>query len=250
LITLSRPSPLGLLAFVLVTGGVIGMTRDRSAEVSVEPCVSADGACDQYLLATAGSATGAPPEVLAEDFCRNVGYLCAPLELNAETQLRRWRDFEGTLVVHVPLPEGVDPSSARRMQLAASQGIRAWHDQPFPILTDLRGDRDPHFSVSWTASLGGRQIGVARTRWAPFKGLEVLGIELVTQDPTRFGQPVEPRQLRLTAAHEMGHALGLQHSDTRRDVMYPENTANSMSAQDYRSIEVLYRTEDGTIIRR
>jgi hypothetical protein len=32
--------------------------------------------------------------------------------------------------------------------------------------------------------------------------------------------------------------------------MYPSNTATSMSAQDYRSVEVLYQTRDGTVVTR
>ena len=64
----------------------------------------------------------------------------------------------------------------------------------------------------------------------------------------RSGSPRDPAQVRLTAAHEMGHALGLPHSDSQRDVMYPTTTATSMSARDYRTIEVLYATPDGTVI--
>ena len=125
-----------------------------------------------------------------------------------------------------------------------------WSGQPFEILADLRGDRNPHFAVRWTPSLGGSQIGVARTQWSPAKGLEVISVELVTRSPFDPSRSADPNQVRLTAAHEMGHALGLQHSDASRDIMYPTNTATSMSAQDFRSIEVLYRMEDGTQIRR
>jgi predicted Zn-dependent protease len=56
--------------------------------------------------------------------------------------------------------------------------------------------------------------------------------------------------VQLTAAHEMGHALGVPHSGSERDVMYPSNTATSLSAQDYRSMEALYDFEDGTEIVR
>jgi predicted Zn-dependent protease len=165
-------------------------------------------------------------------------------------RLQRWRAIDGPLVVHVPRPpfeNGIDPVA---LQQAAILGVRAWNNQPFPILVDTRGDRNPHFAISWKGTLSGMQIGVARTQWSPETGLTVVSIELAMRnpyDPTRMN---EPRQVRLTAAHEMGHALGLGHSDSERDVMYPTNTASAVSARDRRTMEALYEMTDGTEISR
>lgn len=40
------------------------------------------------------------------------------------------------------------------------------------------------------------------------------------------------------------------HSDNSRDVMYPTNTATSLSAQNYKTMGALYALEDGTTILR
>ena len=61
---------------------------------------------------------------------------------------------------------------------------------------------------------------------------------------------ISPQQLLLTAAHEMGHALGLPHSDSERDVMYPTNTARSLSTRDFRTLGALYRLPNGALIRK
>ena len=248
-----RPSPLSLLALLLVGGGVASLLGD-GLPWNEDPaaCDPLERACESDAGATNSPSdhTAPAPTLSAGNTCIDVGYLCAELAQNEGIRLQRWRNFEGTLVVHVPLPNSEDPAVGRALQRAAAQGLRAWNGQPFLILADLRGDRDPHFTIRWTPSLGGSQLGVARTRWSPSTGLTVLSIELVTRNPFRPGQVADARQIRLTAAHEMGHALGLAHSDTRRDIMYPTNTATSMSAQDYRTIEVLYRMQDGTLIRR
>ncbi|MDA0312848.1 MAG: matrixin family metalloprotease, partial [Gemmatimonadetes bacterium] len=82
-------------------------------------------------------------------------------------------------------------------------------------------------------------------------GLEVLGLELATRSPFRPERVIDGRQILLTAAHEMVHALGLlMHRDNERDVMYPTNTATSLSAQDYKTMEALYALGDGTRISR
>ena len=104
--------------------------------------------------------------------------------------------------------------------------------------------------MNWYRGLGANQIGRARTQWSPQTGLQVLSLDLATRSPFS-SRVIEFRQIRLTAAHEMGHALGLlMHSDSQRDVMYPSNTATSLSARDYRTMEALYELEDGTRIVR
>jgi len=98
--------------------------------------------------------------------------------------------------------------------------------------------------------VSGNQIGVAHTRWSPASGLEVISLQLASRNPFDPSRTIDPRQIRLTAMHEMGHALGLPHSDSPRDVMYPSNTTTTLSAQDYVTMEALYAMEDGTEIVR
>lgn len=204
-------------------------------------------------LQTGGDGRGADavahPTLSADDFCNDVGYLCAGLSDTESLHLQRWKHHDGTVVVHIPPPEGLPSGDARALQRAAARGVRAWNEQPFPILVDLRGDRDPHFSVRW-GRYSGTRLGVTRTTWSRNTGLVVDFIELGMMHPGGRGEAADPRQVRLTAAHEMGHALGLPHSDSPRDVMYPTNTATSMSAQDYRTVEVLYGLPDGTTVTR
>lgn len=251
----------GTLALVGVVGvfqgrGTLGSTGDVCNDVQDPRCGAEAGAMveahhpPRAPAAGAGPAAIAAPRLAAAEACGNVGYLCAELEIARSIRLRRWKDFSGTLVVHVPRPDFESPEDGIALQQAAAIGLRAWNRQPFEISTDTRGDRQAHFAVRWVRSLGGSQIGMARTEWSGVTGLRVISLELATRNPYDPSVLMDPRQIRLTAAHEMGHALGLPHSNAPRDVMYPTNTATSMSAQDYRTMESLYALPDGTEILR
>lgn len=214
-----------------------------------DPCgTPGDDAC----LEGGGPAAWEPTEtadairaiLYADEVCQRSAYLCAALDEDGRVPIRRWRALDGPLVVHVPPPPLPDRGAALELQRAASAGIRLWNGQPFPILVDERGTRPAHFKVSWVGNIGGTFIGRATTQWSSATGLSVLSLELVTSYPGS-GAAMDPGQLRLTAAHEMGHALGLPHSEDPRDVMYPSNTAGSLSARDYRAVEALYALEDG-----
>lgn len=182
--------------------------------------------------------------------CVDVGYLCAALETADSLQLRRWPESTRRLRVRVPLPSGLAPARARELQSAVVRGIQYWQRPPFELAIDTHptpsGEVD--IEISWGEGLSGSQIGLTRTR-SSLDQFEVLGITLATLSPnSKYGRT--PEEVLLTAAHEMGHALGLPHSDSNRDVMYPTNTARSLTPHDFRTVEALYRLPNGARIRR
>ncbi len=253
-----QPPVLSLLATFMVAAGVLLWLRmhisGQRPEADVTVCAANPGApgCAPAPPAapTSSHEPSSAPVLSAARACRDVGYLCAPLDSSASMVIRRWKDFHRTMVIHVPLPAFEDPTTARQLQNAAADGILLWNGQPFPIVVDRRGIRPAQFEVRWSRTLTQSRLGVAHTAWSATTGLRVLSLELTTRNPFSPSQLLGPRQVRLIAAHEMGHALGLPHSDQRRDVMYPENTATALTARDYRTVEALYSLADGTRIVR
>ena len=259
---MKRGSRLSLLAMAAVLAGLTATTRRtidiaRAAAQTPEgtqqgtPCQE-DGACAR--TGTAVGTIGAPVVTLEEAAaCRDSAYLCRGLEWKDGTaRAFRWNEITRVIRIRVPLPAG-DRGAAREMQQAAMRGVRAWDGHPFAILVESRDRGTPaDFTIEWMKKPPENQLGLTSTRWTQEGGtatLEVTSFRLAVSNPSSGG-PLLARQIELTAAHEMGHALGLPHSDEPRDVMYPTNTAVTLSARDYKAMEALYRLPNGVGIWR
>ena len=259
---MKRGSRLNLLALAAVLAGLTATARrtmDGSGAAAQTPggaqqgapCQE-DGACARN--GTVVSTIGAPVVTLEEAAaCRDSAYLCRGLEWKDGTaRAFRWNETTRVIRIRVPLPTG-DRGPAREMQQAAMRGVRAWDGHPFAILVESTDRGTPaDFTVEWMEEPPGNQLGLTSTRWTQEGGratLEVTSFRLALASPSSGG-PLVTRQIELTAAHEMGHALGLPHSDEPRDVMYPTNTALTLSARDYKAMEALYRLPNGVGIWR
>lgn len=194
------------------------------------------------------------------EVCPRSGYLCLG---SRNLSVARWPLTTGALRVRVTAPPFADPATGEAIRALVIEGIQAWDGYPFPVIVDARPIplRIPDIDVVWTEGLyNARQLGLSTNSWQQDgKGLKFRshGLAVVVPPEASQGGPdlsaALRAQLKATAMHEMGHALGLLHSDQRADIMFPELRLEvlspRLSARDVRTVEALYSLPNGAVIQ-
>lgn len=188
----------------------------------------------------------------AGQVCEDAGYLCSEVESFGSLRILRFPVSTEELRVQVPFPSHEPEERGLRMQAAAIRGITAWDGFPFPIrIVQETEAADAHLVIRWEAQLSEGGLGETQSRFSIDQGVaryEVAHLALATRNPYRADAPLNPRSVELTAAHEMGHALGLPHSDDRGDLMYPTDAATHLSERDFLTVAALYEIPLGATI--
>ena len=199
---------------------------------------------------------------------------------DAETRrVRRWPDGTGTLTIRISPPPIADRELQDEMLQAAIRGVLAWDGVPLRLRIQDRGGITGSsagevevISIDWVTRLEESRLGQVRTLWSFRDGgngdggnrdggnrdggrpsletrfqVERFQVALEVEGP-RGHRSLIPEEIQRVVAHEMGHALGLGHSDDPRDLMYPENTARALTVRDYRTLEALYQLPEGALL--
>jgi hypothetical protein len=99
--------------------------------------------------------------------------------------------------------------------------------------------------VTWVASLDSNRTGRTDLTWDRRGNIHRATVVLATHTPE--GQLLDERRMAALALHEIGHTLGLGHSASREDAMYPIAMSGDLSERDRRTARLLYDLPSGSI---
>ena len=172
-------------------------------------------------------------------------YLPAMLR-EGDSLFRRWPErMVPPLRVHL-LP-GVVPGYSADLREASRAAFVRWErvggiPMRFDFVNDSSG---ADVIVRWIEQFPLRRAGQADIRWNGEGWIVSATLTLATH--TSEGLPLGEDAVYTVALHEIGHLLGLGHSDDPQDVMFPTTSVHDITPRDRHTARLLYTVPPGSL---
>ncbi|HEY2806444.1 MAG TPA: matrixin family metalloprotease [Gemmatimonadales bacterium] len=245
----SRPI-LPLLALLII--GLVGadvvrrLIPDRKPDA---PRPAADtttmGGGTQPVLDTAAMSARRRARIreLIDDDSAN-SYL-VPTIAAADSTVRRWPDDRINHPLHVAITRQSVDGFKEDFVANVAWAVGQW-DGIIPVHLDTGADSaSADIVVVWTRQLDSNRTGRTDLTWDRRGVIHHAVIVLATHSPD--GRELNGARMSGLALHEIGHAIGLNHSPNRDDVLHPVAYATELSERDRRTARLLYQLPIGSI---
>jgi hypothetical protein len=213
--------------------------------VPTRTSVASGGSVARELTPKAAAAA-ARASVRRQLAARGEGTYIDEMLAERDSALARWPDLHG-----VPLTIWIAPTSdvtdwRPEYATRVRDAFLSWDALHLPVrfaFTSDSASADVHVSFidHFEEPISGR------TKWARDDDWWIIDADIVLAVHHRSGTKLDEEAMKAMALHEVGHLLGLDHTEDATSIMAPRVRVRSLSAADRATVRLLYTLPPGGI---